>query len=288
MRKEKIMNKTKLLNAYLYCKDITKKNAKNFYYSFYMLPRKKRYAMYALYSFCRIADDTADELVDDEIKFKNFKIFEDKLEDTLNNNIPEDNIFIALNDLLKKFDFNQNNFFQLVEGVKMDTVKKRYADFKELYYYCYKVAGTVSLMCFDIFLDIKEKPIEYGLNLGLALQLTNIIRDIKEDKDNGRIYLPQEDLNAFGYSEEDLINEKVNGNFFKLIKFQIERAKKYYSLSEETLPEEQKKNLYTLITIKDLYYNLLLEIEKKPELLFYKRFSLPAWKKIYISLKNYI
>jgi 15-cis-phytoene synthase len=281
------MKNKKIYNSYLYCKKITKKNAKNFYYSFYLLPRKKRFAMYVLYTFCRKADDIADEGNNDEKKFEAFKDYEKKLENTLKENVSDDELFIGLNDILQKYKFNHNNFFQLIEGVKMDTIKKRYNDFKELYYYCYKVAGTVSLMCFDIFIQGEKKPIEYGLNLGLALQLTNIIRDIKEDKDNGRIYLPLEDLKKFNYSEEDLINEKVNNNFFDLIKFQIQRAKDYYKLADESFPTEHKKDLYTLSTIKDLYYNLLLEIEKEPELLYQKRFSLPACKKIFISIKNY-
>jgi len=129
--------------------------------------------------------------------------------------------------------------------------------------------------------------VEFGINLGIALQLTNIIRDIKEDKDNNRIYLPAEDLQRFEYSENDLFDEKINSNFIKLIKFQIARAKEYYNIAEKSMPTKYKKNLYTLLTIKDMYYNLLLSIEKNPELLFYKRFSLNTVYKIYIALKNY-
>lgn len=283
------MNKKKLLDSYEHCKIITKESAKNFYYSFYLLPRKQRFAMYVLYSFCRVADDIADGEENDDAKFLKFKTFEEKLNSTVKNNVPDDKIFIGLSDILKKYNFNINNFFQLIEGMKMDTAKKRYSNFVELYYYCYKVAGTVALMCFDIFLtENKEIPTEYGLNLGLALQLTNIIRDIKEDKDNGRVYLPQDELVKFNYTEEDLKQEKVNDNFYDLIEFQIDRAKEYYNLSEEKLENNYKNDLYTLITIKDFYYNLLLEIEQDPKLLFKKRFSLPKWKKIAISLKNYL
>lgn len=281
------MDKERIRNAYINCLNITKSTAKNFYYSFLLLPPKQKFAMFAIYSFCRVADDMADSNLEADKKFYELELFEEKFKSMLNNKKIEDDLFIALRHTFDNFKLDADNFFQLIEGVEIDIVKNRYRNFGELYLYCYKVAVSVALICFDIFIKEEDKPVEFGINLGIALQLTNIIRDIKEDKDNNRIYLPTEDLQRFEYSENDLFDEKINSNFIKLIKFQIARAKEYYNIAEKSMPTKYKKNLYTLLTIKDMYFNLLLSIEKNPELLFYKRFSLNTSYKIYIALKNY-
>ncbi|HOK39442.1 MAG TPA: phytoene/squalene synthase family protein [bacterium] len=280
--------KKELINSYIKSLEITKNNAKNFYYSFLLLPPKKKFSIYSVYAFCRIADDIADSNLDDNEKLTRINEFEKDFKNMLENKKFKNEIFHSLKDVIKNFKIEPEFFLQIIEGMKMDIIKNRYNSFNELYYYCLKVAGTVAFICSSIFLKEKIIPYEFCINLGLALQMTNIIRDIKEDKDNNRIYLPLEDLNKFNYSEEDLKKEKVNSAFFNLIKYEIDKTKQFYKESEKNLDRNIIKQLYTLVTIKDIYYSILLEIEKNPELLYSKRFSISIIKKLNIAIKNYL
>jgi phytoene synthase len=143
----------------------------------------------------------------------------------------------------------------------MDLFQQRYQTFDELYQYCYRVASITGLMCLEIFTYTSPQAREYAINLGLALQLTNILRDLREDAERGRVYLPQEDLRRFGYSEEELQRNVINERFIRLMSFECERAKNYYRKAAECMPEADRATLTAARTMGRIYYGLLRRIE---------------------------
>src|SRR5262249_7347213 len=156
----------------------------------------------------------------------------------------------------------QEYFAEMINGCEMDLRQHRYETFDELYEYCYHVASITGLMCIEIFTYRSPQTKEYAINLGIALQLTNIIRDLKEDAARGRVYLPQEDLDRFGYVEEGLINECVNDNLRPMMKFQCERARVFCRRAAALLPEEDRPQMTAALTMGRIYYRLLEQIER--------------------------
>ena len=228
--------------AYKYCESITKSHAKSFYFAAKFLPKHKQKAVYPIYAFCRHVDDEIDEIGDgNEVKaVETVKKWRTQLENLYNGN---ENpalgtqhsalVFAAWNDLLKTYKIPQNLPLELIQGVLMDTNIKRYETFDELYVYCYRVASTVGLMSSEILGYSDKKALEFAEAMGIGMQLTNILRDIKEDAAMNRIYLPQEDLKKFGVSEEQIFENKFDNNFEQLMKFQIERARSFYQKGEQ-------------------------------------------------------
>ncbi|MER3330280.1 MAG: phytoene/squalene synthase family protein, partial [Candidatus Kapaibacterium sp.] len=204
----------------------------NFLYSFSLLPTAEKAAINSLYAFCSYIDDIVDNTPSTTLEAKNRKLkrldwWEKEIEKIYNKE--RKNILIApLNDLFDKFNIPKQYFVTLIDGCRRDLFQNRYSTFNELKDYCYSVAGVVGLMSIEIFGYKYDETQQYAVNLGYALQLTNILRDVKHDKDNGYIYIPKEDMDRFGYSEEDLINEVYNDNFINLMEFQVSRARKYY------------------------------------------------------------
>ena len=220
-------------DSYKACYEITRRKGKNFYYTFLVLPRLKRRAMYAVYAFMRHADDIADDLDDRELQRKLLEDLRGTLSEVYAGRAADSPILPAFADAVHRFCIPQSYFLELITGAEMDLSKKRYRNFDELYGYCYKVAGTVGLVCARVFGCAGPDALKYAEYCGIAFQLTNIIRDVREDAGRGRIYLPQEDLERFGYPEKDLLSFQDNDKFRELIRFQAERARQYY---EKALP----------------------------------------------------
>ncbi|MCX7833887.1 MAG: phytoene/squalene synthase family protein, partial [Ignavibacteria bacterium] len=289
-----IMENDVLTKAYEYCKNISKKYAKTFYFASFFLPKEKRYACYAIYAFCRYADELVDRKValDTNIKEKETNIRTDRiisllndlknqLQDAYNNKINiENNIMIALSNVFKKYNIPIEQAFELISGVEMDTFKSRYENFEELKIYCKKVASSVGLMVLNIFGYSNEKAIEYAIDMGIALQLTNILRDIKEDALRNRIYLPLEDLERFNYSEKDLLENIYNENFINLMKYQIDRANEYYNNGNKGLKYIDRKCLLGVLLMTHNYRMIHREIERLGYNVFSHRAYLPFHKKV--------
>ena len=206
-------------------KEIAKKSNSSFYYAFNLLPAEQRDAMNTVYAFCRQTDDIIDEgSVADELKYEKLRKWRIELEKSLSGH-SDYPIINKLSKTIQKFNIPLEPFFDLLKGMEMDLQRKRYITFDDLQTYCYHVASTVGLMCIEIFGYRHSSAKDFAINLGIALQLTNILRDIKKDAEKGRIYLPQEDLKKFNYNENDLLSNTYNENFQKMMKYQVERAR---------------------------------------------------------------
>jgi phytoene synthase len=236
-----------------YCEGVTRKYAKSFYFAAKFLPKHKQLAVYPIYAFCRHVDDAVDEteFSSDQNAIEtveSWKATLDKvygsgeIENQILKTESQNLIFTAWKDLLAKYKIPQNLPFELIEGVLMDTTVKRYETFENLYVYCYRVASTVGLMSSEI-LGYKDKiALEYAEALGIAMQLTNILRDIKEDAGIGRIYLPQEDLRKFEITEQEIIAGEMSENFVEMMKFQIERARNYYAKGDRAAEGRRERH----------------------------------------------
>ena len=189
--------------AYNWCRDVTRREAKNFYYAFITLPRQQRKAIYAAYAFCRLCDDAVDEDGPLPRKLELLSQLREQLVAAFSGE-PVGSVFSAVAHSAATYGISQELYQEIINGVEADLTTSRYQDFQELRTYCYRVASVVGLICIEIFGYRDPRARQYAIDLGLAMQLTNIIRDVEEDLGRDRIYLPQEDLDRFGYSEERL------------------------------------------------------------------------------------
>lgn len=264
----------------------------NFLYSFSLLPSAEKAAINSLYAFCSYIDDIVDSTPSTTNEVKNKKLkrldwWEKEIEKIYNNE--RNNILIApLKDLFQKFHIPKQYFIALIDGCRRDLFQNRYSTFNELKDYCYSVAGVVGLMSIEIFGYKYEDTKLYAVNLGYALQLTNILRDIKHDKDQGYIYIPKEDLDRFGYSEEELKKEVYNDNFVNLMEFQVQRAKKYYHEARSSLKSEDKNNMFPAQVMDEIYYRLLEKIELNNYNIFKKKIKVSVVHKLMIVVKHWL
>ena len=270
-------------------KEITKQSKSSFLYSFSLLPKDKNDAINTVYAYCRMTDDIADNQ-DKTVEEKSGQISEwrAELRKALSG---EDSKFSLLNKLvivIKKFNIPEQPFFELIDGMELDLKKNRYSTFAELMDYCYKVASTVGLMSIEIFGYKNPETKNFAVNLGIALQLTNILRDIKTDAENGRIYIPMEDLRRFNFTENDLLSSNYNSEFIKLMEFECSRAREFYAEADRDLPKEDKGNMFAARIMEHIYFRLLKKIESKNYNVFEKKLSVSKLKKILITTGVYV
>ena len=265
-------------------KEISKKSKSSFYYAFNLLPAEQRDAMNTVYAFCRETDDIVDEgTVADDIKYDKLRKWRIELEKSRNGH----SVYPLINKLSKtiqNFNIPLEPFFDLLKGMEMDLQQKRYLTFNDLQTYCYHVASTVGLMCIEIFGYKHPSAKDFAVNLGIALQLTNILRDIKRDAERGRIYLPQEDLRKFNYNESDIFNNTYNENFQKMMKYQVERAREYFNTATACLNKEDKKAMFAARAMQHIYYRMLNKIVDADYDVYNKRIKISTAKKVGISL----
>lgn len=266
---------------------LVKKSRSNFYYSFLFLPRPKRDAIYAVYALCRAVDDVADDAGDMEAKAERLKGWREEL-DRCYAGRPTHPITRALRDCLSRYPIPKGYFEELIAGVEMDLTVTRYRTFADLTRYCYRVASVVGLICIEIFGYRREATKEYAINLGLALQLTNILRDLKTDGRRGRIYLPQEDLERFGYREDDLLHGRYTPGFFPLMRFEADRARDYFRRAAESLPSEDRKNMVAAEIMGRIYRETLEMIARKEFRVFEDRIALSRARKIRLALTTWL
>jgi len=265
---------------------LVRKSRSSFYYSFLFLPRAKREALYAVYALCRAVDDIADDSGDVEAKAERLKGWREEL-DRCYAGRPTHFITRALRDCLSRYPIPKGYFDEVIAGVEMDLTVTRYPTIADLARYCYRVASVVGLICIEIFGYRREATKEYAINLGLALQLTNILRDLKTDGRRGRIYLPQEDLERFGYSEDDLLHCRYTPGFFPLMRFEADRARDYFRRAAESLPSEDRKNMAAAEIMGRIYRETLETIARKEFRVFEDRIALPRARKIRLTLTTW-
>ena len=266
-----------------YCAQLTRKSRSNFYYSFLVLSKEKREAIYAVYAFCRSVDDVADGKASAREKQLLLDDWKRELERCYKGNAQHP-ITAKLAHSLQRFPIPKEHFAELIAGVEMDLTHTRYATFGELYEYCYRVAGVVGLMCIEIFGYRNPKAREYAIALGVALQLTNIMRDLQGDAERDRIYLPQEDLARFGYREEELFQHAYTPAFIELMSFAGNRARQYFQQARHLLTEEDRRSLIAAEIMGAIYYRLLATIEGQRYRVFDRTITLPTSQKLWIAL----
>jgi 15-cis-phytoene synthase len=265
-------------------KQIAKESKSSFYYAFTLLDKPKREAMNTVYAFCRKTDDIVDEGNESfDIKYERLRKWRIELEKALygTSDYP---LFNKLNQIIRQFNIPIEPFFELIAGMEMDLQRDRYLSFEELTQYCYRVASTVGLMCIEIFGYKNKSTKDYAVNLGLAMQLTNILRDVKKDSQVGRIYLPQNDMKAFDYSENDLMERKYNPNFVSLMKHEADRAEEYFTKANNALDLDDKRSMFPARAMQHIYHKLLTKLEDENFDVFNKKIKVGGIEKVAISV----
>jgi len=256
----------------------------NFYYSFLLLPAAKRRAMNNVYGFCRIIDDIVDEDHEGRDPAQDLDRWREEIE-ACYQGIPTTDFGERLLETIEEFDLPKEPFLDLIDGMEMDLQWSSYETFADLREYCYRVASAVGLLCIEIFGYESLTAREYAVNLGLALQLTNILRDLREDVSRGRIYIPIEDLERFGYSRDDLSRGVYNTPFVDLMKFQCSRARSYFERAAAVLPEEDRSSLFAAEIMGAIYRELLELIVDAHYNVYRTRLSVPKKTRLKIAFK---
>ena len=241
---------------------LTKKSASNLALAFILLPREKRDAMSALYAFCRAVDDVADEdSVPTEKRRVELAAWREDIRRACDNRKPEFILNQEFAPVIQRFKLPFALFDELIKGCEMDLEKLRYENYDELELYCHRVASVVGLLSLEIFGYQSPACHDYAIPLGKALQLTNILRDVKNDAARGRIYLPLSELKKFGVSEKEILDGNYSENYFSLAQSVAARAKHYYSLAQKTLPPEDRRAMVAAELMGSVYWRLLKKLE---------------------------
>ena len=271
------MNATE--RSYDYCRRVARRRAKNFYYSFVLLSRPQRNAMCAIYAFMRYCDDLSDEPGANRAAIDQWR---GEMEAALEGRFSSHPVWPAFYHTVRRFCIPHQYFREMIDGVLSDLEPRRFEAFDQLYRYCYQVASVVGLTIVHIFGFDTKSALPLAEKCGVAFQLTNILRDIREDAERGRIYLPMEDLRRFGVSEEDLCAGHRNEPFLKLMRFEAERARAYYNESRPLLDLIHPRSRASLWALISIYSRLLELIELSNYDVFRRRVRLPLWEKSWI------
>lgn len=239
----------------------------------------------ALYAFCREVDDVVDECSDPGLARIKLQWWRDEINKTFDGT-PSQPVAQALQHTVKHFNLPLEHFLEIIDGMEMDLNQVRYRSFKDLNLYCYRVASVVGLMAAEIFGYQNRATLDYALNLGLAFQLTNILRDVREDGMRGRIYLPMDELEKFSVTEQDILAGRQTEQVTKLMAFQAQRAREYYQKAFELLPEADRFTQRSGIIMSAIYQATLTEIEKDNYNVLEQRISLTPLRKLWIAWKT--
>ncbi|MGA8864679.1 MAG: presqualene diphosphate synthase HpnD [Gallionella sp.] len=270
-----------------YCEDKAKQSGSSFYYSFMFLPRDKRRAITALYAFCREVDDVVDECTDPVVAATTLNWWRTEV-DEIYGGKPQHPAAQALVPVVQQFNISREHLLEIIDGMEMDLQQVRYPDFKSLQLYCYRVASVVGLLAAEIFGYSDRKTQKYANDLGIAFQLTNIIRDVGEDARRNRIYLPMDELQQFGVTAAEILNAKETENFQKLMGFQVERAQRYYRQALEHLPAADRKSQRTGLMMAAIYRATLDEVVATGCHVLKERVSLTPLRKFWLAWKTWL
>jgi 15-cis-phytoene synthase len=272
-------------DAQAYCTALTKQSGNSFYYSFFFLPKARREAMYTVYAFCKAVDSAVDEPPAGSDPKEELRRWRAEL-DLVYGGEPTWPLMISLAHHAKRLSIPKAYFEELIKGVEMDLATTRYGTFEELSVYCYRVASIVGLICLHVFGSTSAHAQDYAVDLGMAFQLTNILRDLATDAEQGRIYLPQDDLARFGYSEADLLERKVSAGLRELIAFETQRARTYYAKAHAaftSLPAKDRRALTVAEIMRTVYSRILERIERPDYAVFGPRVRLSTSSRLAIA-----
>ena len=270
-----------------YCQEKTVQSGSSFYYAFRYLAPERRRAITALYAFCREVDDTVDECTDESIARIKLAWWRTEVS-AMYAGTPTHPVMLALQPHLALYDLQQKHLQAIIDGMEMDLNQTRYLDYPAMQRYCWHVASVVGILSASIFGVSNPKTLEYAEKLGLAFQLTNIIRDVGEDARKGRIYLPVNELQQFGVTAADLLNARHSDKFENLMRFQVERAKKVYDDAFALLPTEDRRAQRPGLMMAAIYRTLLDEIERDNFHVLTQRISLTPLRKLWLAWKTYV
>ncbi|MCK4743748.1 MAG: presqualene diphosphate synthase HpnD [Sulfuriflexus sp.] len=274
------------MNAEEYCQEQAAGSGSSFYYSFLFLPAEQRQAITALYAFCREVDDIVDECSEQTVALVKLNWWREEIARIFHGQAQHP-VGIALAKSIQKFNLEEKHFYSIIEGMLMDTQQSRYQDFDALSTYCYRVAGVVGLLAIEIFGYKNQATKEYAEKLGLAFQLTNILRDVHEDATRDRIYLPLDELERFHVSEQDLLNGKMTDNVRELFAFQTKRAEKCYQEAYQLLPTEDRFSQRGGLVMAAIYHALLERIQKINYNVLNNSIRLSPLRKLWIAWRAY-
>lgn len=279
------MTSRSVADAQAYCTALTKKSGSNFYYSFLFLPRRRRAAMYTVYAFCKEVDNAVDEPPAGSNPQEELRRWRAELEAAYRGT-PTFPVTISLAEHVRELSIPQAYFDELIKGVEMDLTATRYASFQDLSLYCYRVASVVGLICLHIFGPTSARAQDYAVSLGLAFQLTNILRDIGTDAAQGRIYLPQEDLDKFGCTDQTIFQRQESDAIRELFHFETARAHEYYAKAQaafESLPASDQQALTVAEIMRAVYFRILKKIEEPRHRIFGPRARLAASRRLAVA-----
>jgi phytoene synthase len=271
--------------AQAYCTNLTKLSGSNFYYSFAFLPKPKREAMYTVYAFCKAVDSAVDEPPPGSDPKEELRRWRAEL-DLVYAGEPTWPLMISLAHHARRLSIPKAYFEELIKGVEMDLATTRYGTFEELSLYCYRVASIVGLICLHIFGPTSAHAQDYAVDLGMAFQLTNILRDLATDAGQGRVYIPQEDLRRFGYSEAELLGRKESPHLYEMIRFEAQRARMYYAKAQaalSSLPSKDRRALTVAEIMRAVYSTILERIERPDHAVFGPRVRLSTSNRLAIA-----
>ncbi len=276
--------------AQAYCTAYTKNSGSNFYYSFLFLPKAKRDAMYTVYAFCKAVDSAVDEPAAGSNPKDELKRWREEL-DAMYSGIPTTPIMVSLAHHVKTLGIPKAYFEELIKGVEMDLFNNRYITFDELSLYCYRVASVVGLICLHIFGVTSARAQDYAVALGMAFQLTNILRDVGTDAAERRIYLPLDDLQKWNYPEKALLNRSYSAEFRALMEYEASRAHHYYKRADaalKELPPHERRALTVAEIMRGIYSRILDRIERSNYQVFGPRMSLTTTQRVVIALRVWL
>jgi phytoene synthase len=275
------------MNPARFVSRLTRKSRSNFFYAFLCLPRPKREALYAVYAFCRIVDDAVDVGQDRAAQRKELERWRAEIAQVFEGR-PVHPAAQRLQEAVKIFPIPRAALEEIIAGVEMDLERSTYTTFDELYPYCYRVASAVGLCCIEIFGYTDLRAREYAVNLGVALQLTNIMRDVQPDALAGRVYLPQEDLQRFGVTADDLAAGRYTPGFVRLMEHEARRARSFYEAAWAALPRVDQRTLFAAEIMGRTYFALLETIERRRFRVFGRRVSVSTPRKLGIALRCWV
>jgi 15-cis-phytoene synthase len=270
-----------------YCQQKAVQSGSSFYYSFLFLPSERRRAITALYAFCREVDDTVDECTDVTVA-RNKLMWWRKEITAMMNGTPSHPVTQALQPHMTAYALDGKHLLAIIDGMEMDLDQTRYLDYAGLKKYCWHVASAVGILSARIFGVTRDETLQYAEELGLAFQLTNIIRDVGEDARKGRIYLPVNELQQFNVTAADILNAKHSENFEKLMRFQTERAQAAYDTAFALLPAADRRAQRPGLIMAAIYRALLNEIERDGFHVLKQKISLTPIRKLWLAWKTYV
>ena len=273
------------MNPDQYCQNKAVASGSSFYSSFRFLPEQQRRAITALYAFCREVDDVVDECHDVNVARQTLNWWRTEVSALYLGNATHP-VTLALQNLLSDFDLAEELLHEIIDGMEMDLDIQHYPNFKELSLYCYRAASVVGLLSAEIFGFKNRNTLKYAHDLGIAFQLTNILRDVREDAERGRVYLPQDELEKFGVSQEDLTRPITSDAVQALFQFQAERARDYYKKAFNELPNEDRYTQRVGLIMAEIYQSLLDEIEDDKYRVLEHRIKLTPLRKIWLAWRT--